>query len=139
MKRLALIFITTILTTTSALADTAISSTQKVVEHHVQSGNDRNIEEVMHDYADDAILIGPGGTVYKGKQAIRTSFEQLMQQDAGSIITADQKVFEGEVGYVVWTMNAGTPGAAHGSDTFIVHNGKIAVQTVVIFQSGPQQ
>lgn len=136
MKHLVSLLIISLATTTLALADTTTSPTEKVVEHHIQSGNDRNIEEVMRDYADDAILIAPGGVLFKGKQAIRTSFEQLMAQDTGSAVVPNQKVFEGEVGYVVWTMDAGTAGAAHGSDTFIVRNGKIEVQTVTIFQPG---
>lgn len=136
MKYLLSLSVITLLTTTAVMADSAVSTTEKVVEHHINSGNNRNIEEVMHDYADDAILIAPGGIVYKGKQAIRTSFEQLMAQDGGSAVVPAQKVFEGDVGYVVWTMNAGTGSMAHGSDTFIVHDGKIRVQTVTIFQPG---
>ena len=120
------------------MADTAIPSTETVVEHHMQSGNNRNVEEVMRDYADNAILISPDG-VYKGKQAIRTSYEQLVAQGSESVITADRKIFEGEVGYVAWSMNAGQGPAVHGSDTFIVKNGKIVVQTVTIFLPPPAQ
>ena len=136
MNRLTLLLMTFLLSIPYAHSQSAVPLTQQVVEHHIQSGNNRDLEAVMSDYADDAILIAPGGVLYKGKPEIQTSFEQLLAQDGGSIITADQKVFEAEVGYIVWTMNAGQPGAAHGSDTFIVHNGKIVVQTVTIFQPG---
>lgn len=136
MKCLAMLLFTNFIIATVAVADTSISPTERVVEHHMLSGNNRNVEEVMRDYADDAILVGPDG-VYKGKQAIRKSYEQLVSQGSDSIITADRKVFEGEVGYVAWTMNAGQGPAVHGSDTFIVKNGKIVVQTVTIFLPAP--
>ena len=133
MKHLASIPALILLTTGLVMAQTPATTTEKVVEHHIQSGNDRNVEAVMEDYADDAILIAPGGIVHKGKQAIRGSFEELVAQGDGPVVIPDQKVYEGEVGYVVWTMNAG-PAAIHGTDTFIVKNGKIVVQTVTIFQ-----
>lgn len=138
MKRLALLLIPNIIAVAVVMADTSIPSTESVVAHHMQSGNNRNVEEVMRDYADNAILISPDG-VYKGKQAIRKSYEQLVAQGSESVITADRKVFEGEVGYVAWSMNAGQGPAVHGSDTFIVKNGKIVVQTVTIFLPSPGQ
>ena len=138
MKRLALLLITNIITAPFVMADASIPSTETIVEHHMQSGNNRNVEEVMRDYADNAILISPDG-VYKGKQAIRASYEQLVAQGSESVITADRKIFEGEVGYVAWSMNAGQGPAVHGSDTFIVKNGKIVVQTVTIFLPPPAQ
>lgn len=138
MKRLALLLITNFILTATVMADASISTTEQVVAHHMQSGNDRNVEEVMRDYDDNAILISPDG-VYKGKQAIRKSYEQLVAQGSDSIITADRKVFEGEVGYVAWSMNAGQGPAVHGSDTFIVKNGKIVAQTVTIFLPPPVQ
>ena len=134
MKHLILLLATSLLTATSAWAETPVPTTEQVVEHHMQAGNEQNVAAVMHDYAANAILVAPDG-VHKGKQAIRASYEQLASGPK-STITADRKVFEGEVGYVAWTMNAGQPGAVHGTDTFIVHHGKIVVQTVTMFQPG---
>ena len=135
MKHIVLLLATSLLAVTSARAGT-IPTTEQVVEHHMRSGNAQQVEEVMHDYAANAILVAPDG-VHKGKQAIRASYEQLASGPK-STITADRKVFEGEVGYVAWTMNAGQPGAVHGTDTFIVRKGKIVVQTVTIFQPNQQ-
>lgn len=132
MKHLLLLLATSLLAVTSVWAETAIPTTEQVVEHHMRAGNEQNVAGVMHDYGADAILVAPDG-VYKGKQAIRASYEKLASGPKATI-TADRKVFEGEVGYVAWTMNAGQPGAVHGTDTFIVRHGKIVVQTVTMFQ-----
>lgn len=132
MKHLVLLLATSLLTVSSVLAGTTIPTTEQVVEHHMRAGNEQNVAEVMRDYAANAILVAPDG-VHKGKQAIRASYKQLASGPK-STITADRKVFEGEVGYVAWTMNAGQPGAVHGTDTFIVRHGKIVVQTVTMFQ-----
>jgi len=126
-----LFMIPALLTAISATAQTAVSPVEQIVEHHMAAGNSRNLDEIMRDYADDAILIAPDG-VNKGKQAILAAFQQLMTQEPASVIIPTRKVFEGNVGYIVWTMNAGQPNVVHGSDTFIIRDGKIAVQTVVI-------
>jgi hypothetical protein len=119
----------------AAAAQTPVSPVQKVVEHHVASGTSQNVAEIMRDYADDALLIAPDG-VYKGKQAIQGAFEQLLAQPAPDM-TITRSVYEDDIGYIYWSMNAGQPGALSGSDTFIVRNGKIKVQTVAIFPPPP--
>lgn len=126
-----LIVLPALLITVTATAQTSVSPAEKIVEHHLASADSRNVEEIVRDYADDAILISPDG-VNKGKQAIHTAFQQMMAQQPFPALTTTRKVFEGNVGYITWTMNAGQPNAVSGTDTFIIRNGKIVVQTVAI-------
>ncbi|MBF8269237.1 MAG: hypothetical protein HW386_946 [Gammaproteobacteria bacterium] len=132
-----LFIIPALLAAVTANGQTQQSPAERIVEHHMASGNSRNIDEIMTDYADDAILIAPDGAVHKGKQAILASFQQLMTQDPSSIITPTRKIYEGDVGYIVWTINAGQPNVVNGSDTFIIRDGKIVVQTVTILPPPP--
>ena len=134
MKRQALLFLTIIMTPAFAMAETAIAPAERVVEHHMQAGNNRNLEAMLSDYAADAILVSPDGVV-KGKQAIRSAFAKMMTQEPYPVITPDKKIYEGNVGYIVWTANAGQANELHGSDTFILRDGKIVVQTVATFPS----
>ena len=131
MKHRKLIMIPAIFIAFSVFGQTSVYPTRQVVEHHLNAGNSRNLDEIMLDYADDAILIAPDG-VNKGKPAIQAAFQQLFTQDPYPVITLTREVYEGDVGYIVWTMNTGQPGALQGSDTFIIREGKIVVQTVAV-------
>ena len=136
MNYRSLFVIPTLLVTIAASGQTPVSPAGQIVEHHLASGNSRNLDEIMRDYTDDAIVIAPDG-VNKGKQAIHAAFQKMISQEPYPVITATQKIYEGNVGYIVWTMNAGQPNAMHGSDTFIIRDGKIVVQTVAIFAPPP--
>ncbi|MFO1409722.1 MAG: hypothetical protein U1F06_04995 [Steroidobacteraceae bacterium] len=52
-------------------------------------------------------------------------------------LVVQQQVYAGEIGYITWTQNAGTPQEVHGSDTFVVRNGRIVAQTVAIVALHP--
>jgi ketosteroid isomerase-like protein len=130
MKLRNLLILSAMLVSTALIGQTPSSTAEKIVQHHITAAEHQNVAEIMLDYADDALLIAPDG-IYRGKQAIQGAFENLLNQPA-PVMTLTRSVYEGDVGFIVWTMNAGQPDAVQGSDTFIIRDGKIAVQTVAI-------
>ena len=111
-------------------------SPEQIVNHHMSAAGSGRVDELMSDYADDAVLISPDA-VLKGKQAIRGLFQTLMTPGPAALAPIDVKkrVFEGDVGYVTWIQNAGKPDEQKGSDTFVIRNGKIVYQTVMMVRT----
>jgi ketosteroid isomerase-like protein len=119
-------------------SDSTGNVAEKVVTHHLAAVTSGNVDDILSDYADNAMLIAPSG-VTRGKQAIRDIFMKRLGGAAGGAprpaLVLKQKVFEGDIGYIVWVRSAGQPSEQQGSDTFLIKNGKIAVQTVVSFSA----
>ncbi len=99
--------------------------TRAVVAHHMEALAAGDVDRVMEDYTDDSVFIINLGGVLIGADAIRPVFEASAGMPG---FTETASFTEGEVHYVTWTAD----GIAMGSDTLIVRDGKIAVQTVVV-------
>jgi hypothetical protein len=102
--------------------------TAAVLDHHLDAVKAGNIEEIMADYSTDAVLYTPNGPL-RGHKEIREFFTGLPDHlpptfwDEFSMIRQDA---EGETAYIVWTAGDIAP---LGTDTFIIRNRKIVVQT----------
>ena len=127
-KLLHIAFILPLLIIGSLVNGQGLSSAQRIVEHHLAASENANIVEVMSDYAENAILISDG-VVIKGKPAIRETFEQLLSGAAPAPLMVTRSAYEDNLAFIVWTMGNGI----EGSDTFVIENGKITIQTVVLF------
>lgn len=103
------------------------ADTKRVVLRHIEAGKTGDASVIPRDYADDAVIV-MSGTATTGVDAIQKVFEGLYQRTPLELNYRTQ-IFENDVGYVVWTIDNLT-----GSDTFVVRDGKIAVQTVIVFR-----
>jgi SnoaL-like domain len=114
-------------------------STEQVLSRHNQAMFLRDLEQIMEDYADEAVLIDPRG-VAKGKAAIRQGFAGLLSNPHIVLAPPDKQVVEGELAYLVWSPEPGKPGR-EAAETLIVRGGKIVAQTVAAFgpPPGPQK
>jgi ketosteroid isomerase-like protein len=109
---------------------TQVRSTEEVFNHHKEAFLTGNIDNIMEDYADDAVLFSPLG-VLKGKEGVRVFFTEalkLVPADAAGNIQYSKQIFEGEFGYIVYS----SPGVPLGSDTFCIRKGKIVMQSGII-------
>ena len=103
--------------------------TRAVVEHHMAALQAGDIDAVMEDYTDESVFIINLGGVFTGRDAIRPFFEA-----SGSMpgFTETASHAEGDTFYVTWTAD----GISFGTDTLVVRDGKIAVQTVAVVLAG---
>lgn len=117
---------------------TSATSTQAVVNHHLERFFARDMQGVVADYAPDVVMIVPTG-VLRGVHEIRPLFQGLIAEFAkpGATFDLQQQVIEGDVAYIRWV--AETPDNTYqlGTDTFFVRHGKIAVQTFA-FKATPR-
>ena len=106
-------------------------STQEVLDHHLQAVGAGDVTEILKDYTDQSVVIEPGGT-HRGRSELRTFFTPLFEglfKPGTYEFTMDRATVEGEVAYIVWHSENDGAKVSLGTDTFVVRDGKIAVQT----------
>ena len=102
---------------------------EQIFAHHGQALGAEDLEAIVSDYTDDAVLV-VHGDVYRGKDGARAVFTQLLADVPHATWDLDT-VFAGDVLYLEWKAQSDT--ARHvddGVDTFVFDNGKIKVQTI---------
>jgi ketosteroid isomerase-like protein len=119
-----------------AIAGAALAATltpADIVARHNAAVAKSDVDAMMADYADDAIVLLEGKTV-QGKTAIRTLFDRMFPKPVAgapatgaAAMTVTRKWSEGDVGFYTWERDA-----IHGTDEFVVRNGKIEIQSVFI-------
>ena len=104
--------------------------TKEVLDHHVQTFKQNDLEVVMADYVEESVLITPDRT-YKGLAEIRENFVQAFQAlpTNGTTMTVTKSVVIGDVAYIVWKAVTPTLEFKYATDTFIIKDGKIISQT----------
>jgi hypothetical protein len=117
-------------TTTNPRRNDIMVSTKDVLERHLKSFGARDLKAVLSDYAPDAVLFTPKGAL-KGADAIRPLFVALMTEFGrpGSVFEMKQVIIDGDSAYIVWTGDTADNVYELATDTFVVRNGKIAVQS----------
>jgi ketosteroid isomerase-like protein len=113
---------------------TQVTDTAQVFSHHLQALGAGKLDEVLDDYTEDSVLITPDATI-TGLHGIRAAFEGFLSglfKPGTYELTFDVRRLEGEVAYIVWHAKCAAADIVFGTDTFIVRNGKIAVQTFAV-------
>lgn len=103
------------------------NKTQAVVTNHLGAFFKASIDGVVQDYAADSVLIVRDGPL-RG-QEIRGFFSNFIGTMPAGFLEAfkmHRQEFVGEVGYIVWEA---LPWVSLGTDTFVVRDGKIVIQT----------
>jgi ketosteroid isomerase-like protein len=112
------------------MATASASMTETVLGQHVQALVSRDLDKIVADYSDDAVLFSPQGA-FKGPANIRAFFtaalDMLTPEAMGNLKLIKQEI-DGEFAYILWSA---TPVIPFAGDTFCVHNGKIVLQSFV--------
>ena len=100
--------------------------TKAVLDHHNATLEAGDVDGIMEDYTEDSVFISNLGGVTKGLEAIRGVFAM----SPGSLPDVEFGVehVDGEIAFVTWQAE----GIPLGTDTFVVRDGKIVAQTVVL-------
>ena len=110
--------------------DTTGHTTEQVFQRHLQAFVGRDFDRLELDYAPDAMLLTNLGT-FRGRQQIRSFFVKLLSEilPEGSTFNFQQQVVEGEVAFLVWSASAPAFDLPFVTDTYIIRNGAIVLQT----------
>lgn len=107
-----------------------MTSTQEVLDHHLECFGEGDLDGILSDYATDAILFTPDGPL-KGPDAIRPLFESMIAEfgKPGAAFSMRQRYVDGDHAFILWTAETADNVYELGTDTFVVRHGKIVVQS----------
>jgi hypothetical protein len=110
-----------------------------IMTRHSDTVKGADVDGIMADYADDAILVTPPGMVtptgvYAGKPKVREFFTWLTSPEIlpgpKSMVSTTEMMAPDTVLFR-WTQFKGTPQEVNGTDVFVIRNGKIVFQSVM--------
>ena len=102
--------------------------TNAVLDNHLAAAQRGDLEAVLADYSEDTVLYLPQGPV-RGIAELREFFDSFLTRPPSGFPKAFELIrrdVDGEVAYIVWKAE---PGVRLATDTFLVRNRKIMVQT----------
>jgi SnoaL-like domain len=106
-------------------------STEQVLARHWRDFVAGDLESIISDYAQDALLVSAMGTM-KGHAQLRPMFESIFSHlfpPGTSTLKLEKQSIEGEIGFIIWSGSAPKYEVPFATDTFWIRDGKIAVQT----------
>jgi ketosteroid isomerase-like protein len=105
-------------------------STSDVLDRHLKSFAEHDLDGVLADYSPDAVLFVPDG-VLRGPDAIKPLFDTLISEFAkpGSSFTMLQRLIDGDHAYILWSAETADNWYEFATDTFVVQQGKIVAQS----------
>ena len=116
----------------SNAADATTADTLALIDRHWQALVRGDVPALLADYAEDAVLITGATGVIKGRKAIgeiMSLFVSAIIPPATTTFSLDLTHAEGALGYIVWKAESGTHRIAFSSDTFVLDDGRITMQT----------
>ncbi len=110
--------------------DQEVGSTKDVVDHHLKSFGDGDLKGILSDYAPGAVLFTPEGPL-RGIDAIRSLFQAMLVEfgKPGTVFSLKQQFVEGDYAYILWTAETADNAYELGTDTFVVRESKIVIQS----------
>ena len=102
---------------------------EEVFSHHAQALGAGDLDEIVADYADDALFISPAG-VLCGKDGVREAFIRLLADVLNADWDLKTLIYADDVLFLEWAADAARTRVEDGIDTFVFRDGMIRVQTL---------
>jgi hypothetical protein len=102
---------------------------QEIFQHHAEALVAGDLDEIVADYTDDAVIITPQ-TVFRGKAGVRQGFTQLFADLPSAKWDVVTQVFEGDVLLLEWRAETSEVRVRDGIDTVVFSADGIRAQTL---------
>ncbi len=132
MQRDKIVFAGVLLSLLAGSAVAAPPTPKQVVDHHIGALQKADIDQLVQDYAPNAVVVLSIGT-FSGLVQIRKMFETYFEQDKDNTHSAwDASAEPKPNGLVVehWTFYRGQQRENSGTDIIVVRNGKIVFHSM---------
>ncbi len=109
------------------------SATQAVLDRHLKAFADRDVDAIMKNYAEDAVILSARGAV-RGHESIVKFFAGFIKHtppEVQATFDLTHQECEQDIAYIVWSMGDNVP---LGTDTYKIRDDKITLQTVAVHQ-----
>ena len=130
----------------SSTAGSTADSAEVILDRHVAAMKAGDLQAVMDDYADNALVIAPHGiapgeadmggfNVFDGKANISRLFAVLTNKDNAAGMASMTTTYEprgNDVTLMRWVQFAGTPQELSGTDVWVIRDGKVISQAVLV-------
>ncbi|MCW5592379.1 MAG: nuclear transport factor 2 family protein [Burkholderiales bacterium] len=105
-------------------------STRDVVDNHLKCFGERDLEGILADYAPGAIFFTPQGPL-RGRDQIGALLRSLLAEfgNPGASFSLDHLSVDGDYAYLLWKGRTADNAYELCTDTFVVRDGTIAVQS----------
>ena len=120
------------------MSSVSTKQTEAVLAHHLEVVVAKDVDAILSDFT-DASVVYTQERQFRGLGELReffTGFVGLLTPEVLAKFKIVRQDVDGEIAYIVWTVGEMIP---LGSDTFVVRDGKITVQTLAVYvtQSSP--
>jgi ketosteroid isomerase-like protein len=102
---------------------------QEVLGHHGDALAAGDLDGIVADYTDDAVLITPQGT-FRGRAGAREAWLRLLGDLPDAKVDVSSVVVEGDVVLMAWAASSDAGRVDDGIDTLLVGADGIRVQTI---------
>jgi ketosteroid isomerase-like protein len=101
---------------------------QEVFATHVKAVAEGDLDAIVADYTDDAVVITPAGACHGG-DAIRAAFTTLLGDLPDAAWDIKTQIYDGDLLFLEWAADSAANRADDGVDTFVFRDGMISAQT----------
>ncbi len=106
--------------------------TEATLTHHLESFGKGDLDGLLSDYTEESKILTPDGAL-EGTAGIKPFFEKLGAMfPPGSKFEMIKQIIDGEIAYIVWTLESEQVKVILGTDTFVIRDGKILTQTFAV-------
>ncbi len=108
----------------------AMKSTEAVFEAHLAHRRKGDVEEDINTIYDMNVVLLTSNGVFNGHEGVRQSAKLLSDQLPEMDLTYKTQYVSGEIAFLEWTATSYAGEVKDGTDTFLIRDGKILVQTI---------
>lgn len=108
-------------------------TTEAILAHHLDALSE-GIDAIVEDYDEESVLFTPEGPL-KGRSEIRSFFEHFLANSPPDLIESielERQDVAGEAAYIIWSAE---PYIRMATDTFLVRDGTIRMQSFALLDA----
>ena len=107
-----------------------MSRPEDVLQHHLQCFGSGDLDGLLADYTPTSVLMTPQG-ILRGPAELRSFFSAVIGEfgQPGTTFEMKKVLVDGDCAFIFWEAETAANRYEAATDTFVIRDGRIAVQT----------